>query len=161
MNKISKSYLYFLPFLISFAFSCTKEVGPLTDNRPTTPVTVANAIAYRPEPTVGVSRVGAGTILITLTIPASSSRTIKSISKVSASTSFSLIQGSGPFYNSAPIPGNGKSVNFTTTLSEYTTKTGQAITAVNTELTRRFYFEVTLDDNSTIITEPVRVLMLD
>lgn len=162
MNTLSKSFLYFSLILFSFVLSCTKEVGPLTDNRPVTPVTVANAIAYRPEPTVGVSRAGAGTILITLSIPASSPRSINSITKVSASTSFTQIQSAGPtFYNSAPIPGNGKSVNFTTTLSEYTSKTGQGVSAINIELTRRFYFEILLDDNTTIITEPVRVLMLD
>ena len=161
MNILSKSYLFCSIIFISFAIGCTKEVGPLTDNHPATPIIVTNAIAFRPDPTIGVSRAGAGTILITLSIPSSSARTIKSISKVSASTSFTQVQGAGPFYNSAPIPGNGKSVNFTTTLSEYTSKTGQAVTAVNTELTRRFYFEITLDDNTTIITVPVRLLMID
>ena len=33
--------------------------------------------------------------------------------------------------------------------------------AANTELGNRFYFLLTLDDGSTIVTTPVRVLVLD
>ncbi|NNU33423.1 hypothetical protein HK413_03285 [Mucilaginibacter sp. S1162] len=57
----------------------------LTDNRPAVPVTVANARDYRPDPTVFASR-ATGNITITLSIPASSGRTIKEITRVSVNT---------------------------------------------------------------------------
>ncbi len=163
MNILSKSNIFLCFAILCIATGCKKEVGPLTDNIPATPIIVSNAIAFRPEPTVGLSRAGAGTILITLSIPANSQRSFKSITKVAAATTFTQIQSTGTtgFYNTAAIPASGKTVNFTTTLAEYTSKTGQAVQAINTELTRRFYFEVQLDDNSLIITVPVRVLMLD
>ena len=163
MNILSKSNIFLSLIVLCMTIGCTKESGPLTDTKPTTAIIVSNAIAFRPEPTVGVSRAGAGTILITLSIPAGSPRTLKSINKVAASTTFAQIQSTGTtgFYTTAAIPASGKSYNFTTTLAEYTSKTGQAAQAIDVELTRRFYFEVQLDDNSIIITEPVRVLMLD
>ncbi len=149
--------------------SCKKETGPLTDIIPAVPVTVSNAMAYRPEPTVSVSKSAVvspgvvGPIQIVLAIPASSKHTIKSITKVTASTSPASVQSTGTtgFYTSAPILGSGTTATFNTTLTEYVAKTGQAISASNTELTRRFYFLVTLDDNSVIVTEAVRVLVLD
>lgn len=149
--------------------SCEKEDGPLSDLKPAVSVTVSNATAYRPEPTVSVSKSVivspgvVGPIQIVLTIPATSGRTITSITKVAASTSYAAIQSTGTtgFYTTAPIPGSGTTATFNTTLTEYVSKTGQAITASNTELTRRFYFLVTLDNGSVIVTEPVRVLVLD
>ena len=152
-----------------FIAGCKKETGPLSDIRPVTPVTVNNAVAYRPEPTVGVSRSivvspgVVGPIEVVLSIPASSLRSISAITRVVASTNYAQIQNSDTtgIYRSTPIVGSGKTVTFKTTLTEYTAKTGQAIPASNTELVRRFYFLVTLDDNSTIVTEAVRVLVLD
>ena len=149
--------------------ACKKEEGPLTDVLPPVGVTVSNAMAYRPEPTVSVSKSAVvspgvvGPIQIILSIPASSKRTIKSITKVAASTSYAAIQSTGTtgFYTTAPILGSGTSATFSTTLTEYVAKTGQTIPASNTELSRRFYFLVTLDDNSVIVTESVRVLVLD
>lgn len=149
--------------------SCTKETGPLSDLKPAVAVTVTNAIAFRPEPTVGASKSAVvspgvfGPITINLSIPASSGRTIASITKVAANTTYSAIQSTGTtgFYTTAPIPGNGTTATFTTNLTEYVAKTGQAITASNTELTRRFYFLITLDDNTTVISESVRVLVFD
>lgn len=156
--------------LVAVLFSaCKKEDGPLSDLKPAVSVKVSNAIDYRPEPTVAVSKSVVvspgvvGPIKIILTVPSTSGRTITSITKVAASTSYTAIQSTGTtgFYTTAPIPGSGITATFNTTLTEYVTKTGQAITASNTELTRRFYFLVTLDDGSVIVTEPVRVLVLD
>ncbi len=149
--------------------SCTKEEGPLTDRRPENSIIVTNAAAYRPEPTVLVSKNVivspgvTGPIQIVLSLPASSNRQIKSISKVAASTTFTQIQSTGTtgFYNTAAIAGSGKTATFFTTLTEFTTKTGLATPASNTELARRFYFLVILDDDSQIVTEPVRVLVQD
>ena len=148
---------------------CKKEDGPLSDLKPAVPVTVTNAVAFRPEPTVTASKSAIvspgviGPITITLSIPETSGRKIASITKVAASTTYSAIQSTGAtgFYTAAPIAAGTTTVTFTTNLTEYVAKTGQAITASNTELTRRFYFLITLDDNTIIIPEPVRVLVID
>ena len=149
-------------------FSCKKEVGPLSDLKPEVPVTVSNAAAYRPEPTVTTSLSGGGAIQIVLAIPAGSGRSIKEITQVAASTTYSAIQGMGSpivYYTAAPISASGTTVTFTTTIAEYFTKhpvsaANPAATA-NTELARRFYFLITLDDNTVIIPQPVRVLVLN
>ena len=158
-NKIIAALLSAIVLL-----SCTKQdVGPLTDNRPKVPVTVQNAIDYRPDPTVSSSKAAGGAITIVLAVPANSGRTIKEITKVAASTTYTQIQSTGStgFYNSAPIPGSGATTTFNTSLAEYVVKGPGSIAASNTELAKRFYFLVTLDDGSVIITEPVRVLVLD
>lgn len=168
MNQFKKISAGILIATIAIA-GCKKETGPLSDIRPATPVTVNNAVAFRPEPTVSVSRAVVvspgvvGPIDIILSIPASSPRTISAITRVVASTNYAQIQNTDTtgIYKSTPIAGSGKTVTFKTTLTEYTAKTGLAIPASNTELPRRFYFLLTLDDNSTVITEAVRVLVLD
>jgi hypothetical protein len=152
--------------LVTLLASCTKLKGfsNNTDNRPTVPVTVQNATDYRPDPTVTVSLAGTGAIQIVLSIPASSGRTIKEITHVAASSSYTKIQGSSGFYNAAPIPGTGTTVTFTTSLTEYFSKipvsSSNPAAKANVELANRFYFLVTLDDNSTIIVDPVRILVL-
>ena len=150
--------------VISGLLSCKKdEVGKTADNIASLPVTVQNAMAYRPDPTVSTSKSAGGTIQVVLAIPAGTGRTIKEITKVAANTSYTQIQSSGTsgFYTSAPIPGNGTTVTFNTTLSEYMVKFPGIVPPSNTELVRRFYFLLTLDNGSTIVTTPVRVLVLD
>jgi hypothetical protein len=162
MNFQKRFYISIL--LAAFLFSCTKEqVGKNTDNRPAIPVTVQNAMAYRPDPTVSSSKSAGGAIQIILSIPAESGRTIKEITKVAANTTYTQIQSSGStgFYNAAPIPASGTTATFTTTLAEYVTKASGTIPASNNELAKRFYFLLTLDDGSTIVTTSVRVLVLD
>ena len=131
------------------------------DLRPNIPVTVANAVDYRPDPTVSTSKSGGGIIQIILTIPTGLGRTIKEITKVSASTNYALVQSAAGAYNSAPIPGSGVSVTFNTSLSEYVTKGPGVVPAANSELAKRFFFIITLDDNSTIVSMPTRVLVLN
>ena len=146
--------------------SCEKKEGPLSDLKPAIPVTVQNAFDFRPEPTVTTSLSGSGAIQIILSIPASSGRTIKEITKVASKTTYSQIQSTGTtgFYNSAPIPGSGTTATFTTSLTEYFTKNpvsaSNLAAAPNKELSFRFYFLLTLDDGSVIVTEAVRVLVL-
>lgn len=167
MNTIIKN-ISAAVLAISLFTACEKERGPLTDIKPDIPVLVSNAVDYRPEPTVTVSKAAVvspgvlGPITITLSIPQGTGRSIKEITKVAAATTYSTVQGTTGLYNLAPIPATtATTVTFTTNLTEYTAKTGQPVTATNTELGRRFYFVVTLDDNSTIVTEPVRVLVQD
>jgi len=155
-------------FLTLVMISCKKEdFNGLSDRRPAVPVTVTNAIDFRPEPTVSTSKSAGGAIQIILAIPASSGRTIKEITKVAASTTYTQIQSSGStgFYTSAPIPVNAITYTFNTSLAEYVIKGPGTIpavsTTVGTELAKRFYFLITLDDGSVIIPESVRVLVTD
>ena len=162
MKKTFK-ILSFLVLVITM-ISCKKnEFNGLSDNRPAVPVTVTNAIDYRPDPTVATSVSAGGNIQIILAIPASSGRTIKEITRIAIGTSFTKIQGTTGLYNTAPITVNSITYTFNTTLAEYTSKGGGNVpaisTTVGTELTNRFYFLITLDDGTQIIPEPVRVLV--
>jgi hypothetical protein len=157
-------------FLLTSAFSATfsscekQKLGPLSDLRPAVPVTVDNAVYYRPEPTITVPLAGTGAISITLSIPAGSGRTIKEITRVATSTTYSKVQGSSGFYNTAPIAGSGTSVTFTSSLTEYFQKNPASASnpppSLNNELGLRFYFLITLDDGTVLIPEPVRVLIV-
>lgn len=158
-NTIRISCLLILFFSLA---GCTKQtIGPLSDIRPAVSVTVSNAIDYRPEPTVSTSKAGGGAIQIVLSIPSGVGRTIKEITKVSAAVNYSLVQSGSGAYNAAPIPGNGTTATFTTSLAEYVTKAGGTVPASNNELAKRFYFIVTLDDGSVLVSMPTRVLVLD
>lgn len=161
-QQMKTSYInLFVALLLIAGVSCKKDgFGPLTDNQPDVPLVVSNATDFRPGPTVRVSK-ATGQIQFVLSIPASSGRTIKEITKIAAATSVTTIQGATGLYVSTPIAASGTSVTYNTTLTEYTTKTGQTVPAVNTELGRRFYFLVTLDDNTQIISSEVRVLVVD
>jgi len=156
-------FLLFL-FLTVTMISCKKEdFNGLSDVRPAVPVTVTNAIDFRPEPTVSTSIGAGGAIKIILAIPASTGRTIKEITRIAISTTYTKIQGTTGLWNSAPVPVNATTYTFNSSLTEYTAKGGGAIppvsTTAGTELTNRFYFMLTLDDGSVLISEPVRVLV--
>jgi len=146
--------------------SCSKQqTNPLLDLRPDVPVTITNATDYRPDPTV-TTTIGSGAIQITLSIPAESGKTIAEITKIAASTSYTKIQGGGTagFYSATPIPVNGTTYTYNTSLTEYFTKnpvsTANPAAKANTELALRFYFLLTLNDGSKVVTMPVRVLVL-
>jgi hypothetical protein len=164
MNAIIKRIAAIL-IIGSTIVGCKKEAfNGLSDVRPPIPVTVTNAIDYRSDPTVGASKSAGGNIQIVLAIPSGSGRTIKEITKIAASTTYTAIQstGSSGFYTSAPIVVNNTTATFNTTLAEYVTKgPGVIPSATNNELAKRFYFLLTLDDGSIIIPQPVRVLYLD
>lgn len=161
-----KKNIKFLSFLLltMIMISCKKEdFNGLSDVRPAVPVTVTNAIDFRPEPTVSTSISGGGAIQIILAIPSGTGRTIKEITRIAASTTYTKIQGTAGLYNSAPIPVNAITYTFNTTLAEYVVKGPGIIPTVSatvgTELANRFYFMLTLDDNSVVISESVRVLV--
>ncbi|GAC1594965.1 MAG: hypothetical protein NVS3B19_17620 [Ginsengibacter sp.] len=165
---MKKNYKLFAILLVIIAMvGCKKEAfNGITDLRPTIPVTVTNAVDFRPEPTVSTSKSAGGKIQITLSIPASSGRTIKEITKVVASTTYSSIQSTTTAnYIGAPISVGATTYTFNTSLSEYVAKGPGVIPAVSTtagtELAKRFYFLITLDDGSVIIPESVRVLVTD
>jgi hypothetical protein len=160
-------YSFLILIAILLFTSCTKDgFGPLTDVRPIIPVTVANAVDFRPGPTVSASR-ATNNFSIILEIPAESGRTIKEITKVAATAGSSApLFGTTGLYNTAVLAGtNSNKITFTTSLTEYAAKTGVAVPANNPptngiELTRQFYFLVTLDNNETIVTQQVRVLVV-
>ena len=165
MNLIKK--ITSLALVVALFTSCEDEVGPLTDLKPGIPITVTNAFAYRPDPTVTTSLAGGGAIQITLSIPANSGRTIKEV-KVATNTTYTAIQSGGTtgFYTTPiVIPASGTTFTFNTTVAQYfvinpVSPTTNPAAAANVELARRFYFHITLDDNSVIITQPIRVLVL-
>src|ERR1700744_5519284 len=100
LKKYSRLFL-----LVALLPACSKQkgFGPNYSayNPPDVPVTVENSVANRPDPTVTTSLSGDSSITITLDIPASSKHTIKEITKVATSSSYSAIQSTGStgFYN--------------------------------------------------------------
>jgi hypothetical protein len=173
LKKISMKLTIKSCFVIAFlvlGFSCKKasDTPGLNDYRPDVPVTVPNAWDYRPQPTIQASKAVGGVIKIILEVP--SGRTIKEISKVAATTSYGLLQGasnvgtaSSNLYVAGPLPGtNTNQITFTSSITEYMAKTGLTATpGSNAELTRPFYFILTLDNGQVVIPEPVRVFVID
>jgi hypothetical protein len=162
MNK--RTIIICLAATFSFAGCKKDDFNFLSTSHPIVPVTVTNLYAMtNAVPTVVTSLSGGGAITITLAIPAGSGRTIKEITRVGISntpTNYKVVQVTTGLYNTAPIPGSGTSVTFTTSLTEYTAKTGLAVTTGGTAtsfLGRYFYFLITLDNNDQIIAVPVRV----
>jgi hypothetical protein len=155
--------------LICFLFvallpACSKVDSPALDNvQSPVAVTVSDIYGIFTYPTVATSISGSGAITIKLNIPAGTGRTIKEITRVALGTSganYAVAQRTTGLYNAAPIPGSGTSATFTTSLTEYTAKTGLAVTVGGTAtsfLARYFFFLVTLDNGDQIITEAVRV----
>ncbi len=164
MKFLNKSILFL--FMVGALAACEKDgFLPLSDVRPAVALNVSNATEYRPGPTVVVSRASPSFSII-LEIPASSGRTIKEITRVIATTGSSQpLYGTTGLYNTAPIAGSGTKATFSTSLTEYTTKTATAVPANNPplnniELTRQFYFLVTLDNNEQLVSQQVRVLVV-
>ncbi|MBO9632130.1 MAG: hypothetical protein J7578_03360 [Chitinophagaceae bacterium] len=157
-------------FLLMAGISSCKKDGfqPLTDERPAIPLIVTNSTDLRPGFTVRTSRGGGGTFSFDLEIPANSGRSIKEITSIIAGTGPGRFFGrttSDVIYKNTPIPGSGNKVSFATSLTEYNAITGRNIPANNppvnaVELPQQFFFLVTLDDNSTLVSEPVRVLIV-
>ena len=145
--------------------SCKKdEFNGTKTNLPAIPVTVANVFGmYNGVPTVSTSLSGGGAITITLNIPAGSGRTIKEITRVglgTVPTNFKVVETSSGLYNPAPIAGSGTSVTLTTSLAEFTSKSGISVTASGTAtsfLSRYFMFLITLDNGEQIFPVGVRV----
>jgi len=169
MKKFTSINLFLL--MLIFSVSCKKTEGfnSLTDNQPAVPVTVKNVFDYLPTPTVLASK-AQNTITITIQIPEASGKKIKEVSKIAASTTgnWSAIYngttvgtGTSQLWSATPIPVNATSYTFTTTFDEYKTKTASATPASNALLGRDFYFLLTLDDGTTVITQNLRVWVVD
>ncbi len=144
--------------------SCEKsELDPTLNQVAVTPVTITNA-NYLPDPVVSTSLQAGGKIEIALSVP--DGKTIKEITRIGTSTSAALMLNSGTtgFYKSTPISVNSSTYTFTTSISEYFTinpVSPQNLAAkADAELSYRFYFLVTMSDDSKEISTPVRVLVL-
>lgn len=165
MSTLNKRYIGFL-LLIATLAGCSKQKGFGSNydsyNGGASPINVDNATDFRPDPTVPAKLSGDSAITITLSMGATSQRTIKEITKVATSSSYVAIQSTGStgFYPVAAIPVNGKTVTFKTTVGVYLGVYPKEKPALNTELANRFYFRITLDDNTVIYTTPVRVLIV-
>lgn len=150
--------------------SCSKQKGFGPNykdyNGGNTPVVITNAVDYRPDPTVTTKLSGDSSITVVLSIPASSGRTIKEITKVATAGSYAAIQSTGStgFYNVPVIPGTGTTATFSTTIAQYFVNnpksTANPAATANAELALKFYFRVTLDDGSIVYPTPARVLVL-
>ena len=164
-------FSFFIVMASLLFMGCKKEgFGPLTDNRPDVPVTVANVYDYRPAPTVKASK-AENKISITLQIPSGTGRTIKEVTKIAASTTANYTAiysgttvgtSTSQLWSLTPVPVNATSYTFSTTFDEYKTKTGTTTTpASNALLGRDFYFLITLDNGQTIIPQNIRVWVVD
>ena len=157
-----------LALLTSSSFSCKDDYiysDLVRDNRPAVPVTFVEATTYGFNPFITTSIAAGGPIRFTLSIPASSGRTIKEITRiVGGATGINVATlnaaTAASSYNAAPIAGTGTTAVFTTTLADFKTKYPTVATAPvalpnYTEI--QFLFLVTLDDGTQIVPEPVRV----
>lgn len=163
--KILKYSLFCLLLLAGFS-SCKKDgFQPMDDSRPPIPVNVANAAAWRGSWAVSASE-AANNFSIVLEIPESSGRKIKEITKVTMNSGpYDLLDASIDPFKPVPIPGNNTNkITFNTSISEIGTygvpKPAYPKGIPAAEYPYQFYFLLTLDDNSTLITQPVRVLMV-
>lgn len=148
------------------SFACKDDYvyGPLVrDNRPAVPVTFPGATTFGGNPFIDVSTVGNGAIKFTLSIPAGTGRTIKEITRVvggGTGINAASLNTAASAINTAPIAGTGTTAVFETTLAAFKTKYPAVVTTVGTPTVPReiaFIFLVTLDDNTQIVTQQVRV----
>ncbi|HVG41340.1 MAG TPA: hypothetical protein VM888_06990 [Chitinophagaceae bacterium] len=158
--------------LLIFFLSCKKTEGftSLTDSPAAVPVTVANVYDYLPTPTVKASK-AENKITITLQIPVESGRTIKEVNRIAASTTANYTAivsgttvgtGTSQLWSNTPIAVNATSYTFNTTFDEYKTKTATtAQPASSSLLARDFYFQLTLDNGESIVTQNIRVWVVD
>lgn len=168
--NIHKIPVYTLFLAIAVVAGCSKQsgIGPNYSayNPPTAPITVTNAVDYRPDPTVTTSLSGDSSITITLSLTGSSVN-MSQITNIIGSSSYAAITTpttSTKWYNTAPIAATNNSVTFKTSIAEYyshySVSSANPAPKVNTELSNRFYFSIALSDGSTVYPTPVRVLVL-
>jgi hypothetical protein len=168
MKKIAFQFL--LLSVIAFAgISCKDDYvysDLVKDNRPDVPVTYTGATTYGFDPYYEVSTAAGGNIKISISIPASSGRTIKEITRVAAgATSINVLTLNtvAQNYIAAPIAGSGTTVDFTTTIKDFATKRPTVPVAPMALPAFReiaFLFLITLDNGTQIVAQPVRIRVL-
>lgn len=159
--------LLLLLVIATVAFSCKDddEFSDLVrDNRPAVPVTFPGATTYGFNPYIETSIGAGGGIIFTIAIPESSGRTIKEITKIAAgATAINAGTLNSAGYNTESIPVNGTTATFTTSLPEFNAKRPTVPTSAVAAPNFReiaFIFLITLDDDTQIITQQVRVRIL-
>jgi hypothetical protein len=160
MKKIANIVGLFLALFV--VTSCENDYGVFnSDNIAEVPVTFPNATTYGFDPFIRVSLAGNEPIRFELSIPESSGRTIREITKVAAGATAINIGtlNTGPNYLTAPIQADGTTATFTTTIQEFQTRRRTATTPVLAGQELAFIFLVTLDDNSQIVTQRVRAVI--
>jgi len=162
MNK--NTIIICLAAMLIFSGCKKDDFNFLSTSYPDVPVTVTNLYGmYNGVPTVSTSLSGGGAITITLSIPVGSGRTLKEIPRVAVASTpnnYKVVEVTTGLYNTAPLAATGTSFTFTTSLAEFTTKTGISVTTGGTAtsfLSRYFYFLITLDNVHQLIPVPVRV----
>lgn len=165
----NKKPIFFFLLAVALLGACSKQhgLGPnYKDYNPgPNPVSITNAVDYRPDPTVTASLGGDSSITITLTLNSSVGRSMKEATHVIASSSYAAIENpASKFYNAAPLTASNNSVTFKTTIAEYFQKypvsSANPKATANVELANRFYFQITLDDGSVVYPTPARVLVV-
>lgn len=160
--------ILFLALLAGSSFSCKDDLvysDLVRDNRPAIPVTFPGATTYGFNPFIVTSLAAGAPIQFTLSIPSTSGRTIKEITKiVGGGTGINVATlntaTATTAFNTAPIAGSGTTAVFTTTLAAFKTKYPSVATtpvALPNYTEIQFLFLVTLDDGTQIVPEPVRV----
>lgn len=170
MNKLYK--IGFMVCMIAVLLLGCADDGefdhPLVrDNIPAVPVTFTGAITHGANPYYSIPYTGGATaIQLVISIPANSERQIKTITKMIAGatgiTPGNVIDVAVPNYLAGPITVNGNSTTINTTITEFNTKVPAsaritAAPAAGTFAERAFLFLITLDDNSTIVTQQCRI----
>ncbi len=156
-----------LALLAGGGFSCKDDLvysDLVQDRRPAIPVTFPGTTTFGFNPFITSSLAAGGAIQFTLSIPASSGRTIKEITKVVGGATGinvgTLNTATATTAFMAAIPGSGTTATFTTTIAavkaKYPTVSIVPVALPNfTEI--QFLFLVTLDDGTQLVPEPVRV----
>jgi len=158
-----KGILFALLVVATFGCKDDLEYGPLVrDNRPAVPVTFPNATTFGGNPFIEVSTAANTPIEFTLSIPASTGRTIKEITRVVGGTTAinpASLNTTANLFQQAPIPATGTTAKFSTTLAAFRTRYPTVSVTPGTATVPReiaFMFLVTLDDNTQIVTQQVR-----
>ena len=166
---LNKKPIYAFFLAVAVTAGCTKQsgLGPnyADYNPPAAPITVTNAVDYRPDPTVSTSLSGDSSITITLALTGGNGKTMTQITNVIGASSYAPIQSAtSKWYNSAPIAATNNSVTFKTSIAEYFShypvSSANPAAKANVELSNRFYFSITLGDGSVVYPTPVRILVL-
>lgn len=147
-------------FIVLLATSCEKEYSEFySDNRPEIPVTFPGAVTHGFNPYKTVS-IGSGDIEFTIEIPANSGRSISQITKITGGATAlnaASLRNNTANYISAPISGNGNTAVFSTTLSEFASKSSANAELVQVGAEIAFMFLIRLDNDQEIIPVQARI----
>lgn len=159
--------VWLIALLAAAGFSCKQDdkfSELVRDQRPAVSVTYPGTTTFGFNPFITSSLASGGAIQFTLSIPASSGRTIKEITKVvggATGINVATLNAATPATAfMTAIPGTGATAVFNTTIADVKKKYPSVSitpTALPNYTEIQFLFLVTLDDGTQIVPEPVRV----